>query len=1098
MSYSHEELAAALSTPRRRVHPPTEQQAVVIDASAETPALVVAGAGSGKTETMAFRVVHLVANGIVERPDAILGLTFTRKAALELAERIAERLGRLRQVGIIPRDTELEPPVVATYNAWAGSIYREHALAIGRDPDADVLGDAAAWRLARQVVIEHGGAELQVLDKRVGEIAELVVSLSNAIADNVAPIGEIDAFAADFLRVLELPDGEATRKEQREAPEDAAAKVGALRLLLPLVRHYQAAKQRRGLIEFTDQVADALRICRDVPHAAEAIRARHRVVLLDEYQDTSVIQTSLLAELFRDRGVMAVGDPNQSIYGWRGASASNLAAFREDFSSTPELVPIHPLSRSWRNPPAVLAAANALAAPLRAASPIHVEELVARDNPVVGRFDAVYRETIDEEVEEVADWLERRLAEPAGGEPPSAAILLHKREHMQRFGDALARRGIPYRIVGGGGLLSTPEVTDLVAELRVLVDPNAGSDLIRLLAGARWRIGVRDIRALRDLARWLGDRDAQQQLLDEEVRDARRRSGIPADGTSNIEALDFLVDAPPEHRRLADFSPVGLERLRSFGAELRRLRGRLGLPLPDLVAHVEEAMRLDIEVVANDVSAVGLANLRAFRREAEGFAEVDEHGTLTAFLDWVDRALRNDRELGPADPPFEPGTVQLITVHGAKGLEWDVVAIPRMVEDEFPATPKADSTWLRLGALPYDFRRDRAALPEFGWRGARDRKAFKDRVDAFHAALKARFAEEERRLVYVAVTRTRRDLLLSGSWWATQKKPRRPSEYLRRIAELGLIDPLPEAPRADTNPIDTTSGDIVWPLEPLGSRRDRVERARALVEEADGRIPADAPWARDLDLLLAEHAARGAPPSVEPPARIPASGFKAWVKDPEDAARRVLRPMPEQPFRATRLGTIFHAWVEARYRTRAAESLFDLDDGAADLDAGELGGLAPADEARLAQLKANFERREWAFREPVAVEVAIELPFAGRTVPCRIDAVFERDGRVEVVDWKTGRLPDDAQGRAEFDYQLDLYRLAWSKRTGTPLERIDAKAYFVAVDEVYAPPRARTEAELVAEWESAVAELAAAGRAAAPSPPAASATARAGPRPRRA
>ncbi|MBO9577508.1 MAG: ATP-dependent helicase [Microbacteriaceae bacterium] len=1073
MRYSHEELAAALSTPAKRVFPPTPQQARVVESAVDAPALVVAGAGSGKTETMSFRVVHLVANGLVERPDQVLGLTFTRKAALELAQRVAERLDRLRQAGILARDTELEPPTVATYNAWAGSIYREHALAIGRDPDAEVLGDAAAWRLARQVVLDHGGTELQALEKRLAEIAELVVQLSNAISDNVADIDEVDAYGRAFVEFVRgIPEGGATRKDQREAPADAAAKVDGLRVLLPLVRHYQAAKQRQGRIEFTDQIADGLRICREVPHAAEAIRERHRVVLLDEYQDTSVIQTSLLAELFRDRGVMAVGDPNQSIYGWRGASASNLAAFREDFSSTPELVPVHPLSKSWRNPPLVLDAANELAEPLRAASPIEVERLVARDHPVIGRFDSVYPETIVEEVEQVVDWLGHRLSVPVddGAEPPTAAIILHKREHMQRFGDELARRGIPYRIVGGGGLLSTPEVTDLVAQLRVLVDPGAGSELIRLLAGARWRIGVKDLKALRDLARWLGDRDARQQPLADGVKDARKRSGIPADATSNAEALDFLVDAPAGHSRLAAFTEAGLARLRAFGAELRRLRGRVGMPLPDLVAHVEEAMRLDVEVVANEVSPVGLANLRAFRREAEGFAAVDDRGTLGAFLDWIDRAMRNDRELGAADPPSEPGTVQLITVHGAKGLEWDVVAIPRMVQDEFPAKAKADSSWVRLGALPYEFRRDRAALPELGWRAA-DQKEFKERLDAFHDALKERFAEEERRLIYVAVTRARRDLLLSGSWWATQTRPRQPGEYLARLAELGIVDPLPEAPEHDANPIDAGAADLVWPLDPLGERRQRVERAAALVAAADGVLPADASWARDLDLLLAEHAARGTAAPIEPPSRIPASGFKEWVGDPDAAAQRVLRPMPEQPYRATRLGTIFHAWVEDRYRTRAAESLFDLDDASAD-DADEFSGLAPADEAKLAELRTNFEHSRWAFLEPVAIERAIELPFAGRTVPCKIDAVFATvDGRTEIVDWKTGKAPRTAEEREAFDYQLALYRLAWSKATGTPVEDIDAKAFFVAAGEEYAPAALPGEAELLARWGRAIESL---------------------------
>src|SRR5690606_26828056 len=207
--------------------------------------------------------------------------------------------------------------------------------------------------------------------------------------------------------------------------------------------------------------------------------------------------------------------------------------------------------------------------------------------------------------------------------------------------------------------------------------------------------------------------------------------------------------------------------------------------------------------------------------------------------------------------------------------------------------------------------------------------------------------------------------------------------------------------------------DLRWPRPALGDRRERVERAAEFVlaatrELEDGRpglgaddvrdaeadashaFPdplASAPWVRDLALLLAEHAARDVATPPAPPRRVAASGFKAWVQDPAARLRAIQRPMPERPYVATRLGTLFHDWVEARYRRLAPEALFDLDELGAQEDA-ELVGLAPADAATLAMLKDVFERSRWATRRPLAVERAIDLPLGGVTIPCKIDAVF--------------------------------------------------------------------------------------------------------------
>jgi len=267
-----------------------------------------------------------------------------------------------------------------------------------------------------------------------------------------------------------------------------------------------------------------------------------------------------------------------------------------------------------------------------------------------------------------------------------------------------------------------------------------------------------------------------------------------------------------------------------------------------------------------------------------------------------------------------------------------------------------------------------------------------------------RLQDEERRLAYVSVTRARHELLLSGSFWATQTKYREPSPFLRDLALAGVIDELPAAPENETNPMGDNLEWFRWPRDPLGERRATVEAAAAAVRAAEPKI--GGPWAHELELLLTERARRLAGAgAVSLPTRVPASRFKDFVTEPDAVASSLLRPMPEKPFKATRLGTLFHSWVENRYGVGAGSD--ELDAPALELD-DDGDGVEAAD---LAHLRATFESSEWADRRPIEVEREIHLPFDDRIVICKIDAIYALppgdDGRerYEVVDWLTPASP---------------------------------------------------------------------------------------------
>lgn len=544
-----DELADALELPR-----PTAQQKAVIE-SESGPALVIAGAGSGKTETMANRVVWLLANGRVEAGE-ILGLTFTRKAAGELATRIRERIAQLAATGLVAQGYDaFDPPTVATYNSFANSIFRDNAVLLGRETDGSVLGEASAWQLARSIVVSSHDERLAGLDRSVDQLTNAVLDLSHALSENVADPVDVSAMAERFAQLAELPNG--GRGEYQKAL-NLLASVGTLPLLVDLAMQFSEAKARNGFVEYADQVMLALQVIRRVPRVGEELRERYRVVLLDEYQDTSVVQTWLLSELFAGHPVMAVGDPNQSIYGWRGASAANLEQFSAGFGrgeSMPESVREFALSTSWRNGHGILAAANTIVEPLIAATSVPVAKLtaspIATDLPVEVRFE----ESIQEEAAVAAAWLRQGLSarkdsSRAGknGKQPTAAMLFRARRTQEVFVEALRAAGVPYHVLGIGGLLDEPEVADLVCALTVVNDPTAGSELVRLLAGSRWRIGVRDLHALSRLASWLRDHDYAQQPLDDATKQKLRSSVAEEEGGSIVDALDFVGHAKAGHK----------------------------------------------------------------------------------------------------------------------------------------------------------------------------------------------------------------------------------------------------------------------------------------------------------------------------------------------------------------------------------------------------------------------------------------------------------------------------------------------------------------------------------------------------------------------
>jgi DNA helicase II / ATP-dependent DNA helicase PcrA len=1033
------ELAKLLRQP-----PPTPEQAAVV-AAPPAPLLVVAGAGSGKTETMAARVVWLVANGYVPA-EQVLGLTFTRKAAGELAHRVRTRLGQLRR-RLGDDDVVTGEPTVSTYHAFAARVLTEHGVRAGYEPAARLLSEAARWQLVDELVRTYDG-DMSGVPFAPSTVTDAVLALTEQLSEHLVTPDEVARWVGRFNAEVRGRPGRVYAKVQ-QALERQAARLP----LLPLLRRFEQRKRDLEAIDFGDQVARAARLARDHPEVGEIERDRFRVVMLDEYQDTSHAQVVLLHSLFGSgHPVTAVGDPCQSIYGWRGASAGTLDRFPGQFRHAGGAeAPVRQLTTSWRNRPEILTVANQLAVPLHDAGARVATLTAARRTaePVDGRTVAcALLETYVEEAEWIADQVATAW-DPAtrgiGADPPTTAVLIRRREQIPPVEAALRARGLPVEVVGLGGLLDTPEVRDVVCTLRVLADPADGGSLVRLLTGARWRIGPRDLVALHRRAR---------QIAAARREDAGGGRGDPAaapeivpdrlDEATLSEALDDLGDP-------SAYSEAGHARLSAYAAELAGLRRRLDQPLPDLVAEVERTTCLDVEVAvragAPDAGG-GLArsHLDALGEVAARFSAEAPGATLPAFLAYLAAAEEEERGLTPGEVDVVPGAVQILTAHAAKGLEWDVVAVAGLTRQVWPAPPKGSDHYLQgVGVLPFPLRGDAGGLPALALDGVPDQQGVERAREAFEAAWRAHDEREERRLTYVAVTRARRLLLCSGYWWGGGvRRPRGPSVFLEEIAQrcragAGVVERWVDPPTdgAD-NPTDALVAEAVWPADPLGGRRAAVEEAAAMVRSAlaDGATRAEE-WAQEVDLLLAERQRARASAAVEValPEQLSVSQLVALRRDPQALARSLRRPMPARPDPYARRGTAFHTWLERRF---GADRLLDLDELPGAADTGAAG-----DEA-LAELQRAFLDSEWADRVPVQVEVPFATGVGGLVVRGRMDAVFrDTDGTFDVVDWKTGRRPDGAAARAAA-VQLAAYRLAWAALAGVPVSQVRAAFHYVA------------------------------------------------------
>jgi DNA helicase-2/ATP-dependent DNA helicase PcrA len=990
-----------------------------------TPCAVVAGAGSGKTAVMAARVTYLalVATGRLEAdhagamPSSVLCLTFTNKAAEELARRVRAAVEGLG----LP---EGEEPTVLTYHAFGARLVDEYGLRMGLEPKRTLLSEAQKWEMVRSLLDEMEFEQWEVrTDYIVGQVLKLEDELANHLIDP-------DVVAArDRQMAAEIKPKTRDDTWDREALWKRAE-------LCEVVNAYRTRKREMGAIDYGDQIAQAFELVDRHPDVVEAFRDRYPVVLLDEYQDTNHAQGELLGKLTgRGYPVFAVGDPDQNIYAWRGASLKNILTFDRDFGAEKPM----PLYVNFRSGSRILDVADDVISRVpeqRRAKDKHLRPHPSKGEGRVIAFAAADAYSEGRRIAEIIKEQERPWSD--------FAILCRKRRLFEPIADALREAGIPAEIVDLGGLLSMPEVEDVVAWLRILDDPGRNISLARILQGPRWRIGYRDLVAL---ARW-------------SARHNKELAGVLPDQDDMPGEVVFALAESLDHLEDEDMSGLSDEakrRLREFRELLGELREDAKGSLGDLVGRIIERTGVMRELEASTDPAAGGArhNLLNFLQAVSAFSPLGAEASLSTLVGYLDTAEATEDELEAAQPS-DADTVKLLTIHKAKGLEWPVVFVPGLAEHQnsmssiFPDVSRQPNPLRQAATLPFEFRGDREVLPEY-----------QGDLRSFRSDLRLWGLEGERRLCYVALTRAQELLVASAAgWYEGPQDPHEPGTFYREVEERDVTETLAEAEtpgesplierrrqRAATWPLPARKDDADglfpegWHAAAVEAKRDPASLERRVAALGPGeRAEFEKQLAADAERadLIRERTEVELP--MPPPTTLSVSGVIDYLKCPKLFYWSSVRPLPRRPSQDARLGSEVHRWIELQGRGQG--TLLELET-VPDLSTEERLG-EPPDRKRLEE---TFRQSPYAERVPLFAERPFLLYLDGAVVGGRIDAIFgEPDGPWEIVDYKTGRVPPE--GDPLLGLQLDLYALACVDVFGKRPEDITLTYFYLASDEV--------------------------------------------------
>ena len=973
----------------------SDEQQRVVDHPIGIPATVDAGAGTGKTHTVVARVVALHNSGACPASKILL-LTFGRKAAAELRGRVLRELG-----------PGVEPPLCATFHSFAHDVLLDHAYDIGLSPDTTVLEEADARLIFRKAYddlvlgrldVDPTAFPLRRADNLVAGLFSVLMRLKQS------------AITPDDFERRALAAGERMRsiayRQLRQAYlkkkgfkifgeiDDASFEREALeysarvRAAAALFRHFDGLLVQRTALTYSDLLFRADVEVRNRPALRDELRRRFAHCIVDEYQDTDVAQHRFLQAVFGDslERVIAVGDVRQSIYAFRGAHPENM----DDFAALSGCVPFR-LTQSRRSRQEILDFAHRVIAADRGdAEPLRAHRGPAGVRVVnvasMWQADGVPRNAAEQRRQE-AQWLAEQVsARLSRGDmrPRDIAVLLRFKTNTQVYTDALTRAGVPFQLTGGVGFYDAPEVLDALAWLRLLADPLDSHAAERIVQSPVFGAHDADIVALSaDLLHSDPTAFARRVFVDP-VSDA-----VSADGRARVARLRETLDA------LEPFAGQSLTA--AFPAVLDRA-----------------GLRLYFEQIGDRRAPQALANLRKLEQLAVGFAQRNPGASARDFTRYLDELESDSGDEREADAS-EVDAVVITTVHNAKGLEWPVV----FVADVWPDNSR--SALLALDA-------DGALLCSEDGHGREPFHVLARRLNADADGMVPRDADhpshaaadrEERRLFYVALTRARDELYISGKRRILSGA--NPSgkahgfldETYAWLAAMGwpADEPLPTASataaaEGDSPPPPVEGGDV------------RTHDVLSWIVPADRPVPAKSALPLSFSIVrrfeqcpraVAYAAKLGIPAlAADRSSSFDSETYEGPIRDPDSLLG--LGAYGDLVHRALELWAL--ARIEGRDSVAGADGIQQA--------ARELGQTPSKTDARRAMEAFNAMTAALAGWTPLHAEAPFTLDVDGVTVSGFIDLIAcDASGSHAVIDYKTGAAPP-----SEYALQLALYREA--------------------------------------------------------------------------
>ena len=658
------------------------------------PLLIIAGAGTGKTTVITRRIAYLIATRAA-RPSEILALTFTDKAAAEMEERVDT---------LVPygyADVQ-----IATFHAFGDRLIKENALELGLTPDFRVLTRAEQIIFLRDHLFEFPLKHYRPLGDPTRHLHAILTQFSRLKDEDVGP-DEYLAHAEELLAA-------AADEELRLAAEQHLE-------LARTYAQYQTLMARLGQVDFGDQIVEALRLFRTRPHILRRYQGRYRYILVDEFQDTNYAQFELVKLLAaRHRNVAVVGDDDQAIFRFRGASMSNILDFDRTYPDARQVV----LQENRRSPQAVLDAAYRL---IQHNNPDRLEVAQKIDKRLVstvGMGEAPRHlpfDTVSTESDQVAELI--REEHERGRPYRDFAVLVRANNDADHYLRALNMRGIPWTFSGNAGLYGRPEVRLLIAFLRSVVYTDDSISLHYLASSDVYQVPIVDLTNCATYA------NRRNRHLFDVLHDVPAELAVSDEGRL---AIARLVTDLTRYMELGREHPTG-EVLYQFLVDS-------GL----MTRYAKAPAELEQEV----------QNVSKFFTRVKDAARVLKYDNVREFVSHLDALMDAGDDPAVAEADTETPAVHVVTVHKSKGLEWPIVFMVDCVQNKFPSTRRSDPL-----EIPPELIKD--LLP----------------TGDFHE-------QEERRLFYVGMTRAKERLYLTSAEDMGGKRKWKVSQFVLEALDL--------------------------------------------------------------------------------------------------------------------------------------------------------------------------------------------------------------------------------------------------------------------------------------------------------------------------